>query len=523
MISFSFTFLLASLIAVTQATPLRRQSQQQGIQWHQCPDDKDSPLQCGNLTVPLDYSGEISNATVPLELFRLPAPCNQSNGSVLLNFGGPGANGRLNLFAYREILPAIIGGNHDLIAVVPRGTGNNTLRFSCYNTQVERIASSYLYRTPAGNASDTAIGELWVNSKIQADACYATQNRTGSFVSTGSTARDFMSVVDALDEDGMLRYWGISYGTVLGSTLAAMYPDRIDKMVLDGVANVHEYYQNKETELFADSDKVLRGLFAGCVDASDQCPLGRNTTADELEERFYATLDKIKYAPYPVTLPGLGPQIIDYTTVKSRIFSDLYSPTLWPTTASFIDGLINGNQTAIAEYLAIKLSQPSGMEDEAQFGIKCSDAFNSGSSPEDIARTIQGRHEASRFGGDTADIVPMICAHWKLAPKDRYSGDFRVKTKAPVLFIGNTFDPVTPLVSARNVSATFEGSVVLQHDGYGHVSLEQASVCTVRATQAYFRNGTLPGANTKCNVSTSPFSGKTGWEKVFEEFGTGEQ
>lgn len=48
-----------------------------------------------------------------------------------------------------------------------------------------------------------------MNSKFHADACYATQNRTGSFVSTGSTARDFMSVVDALNEDGMLRYWGM--------------------------------------------------------------------------------------------------------------------------------------------------------------------------------------------------------------------------------------------------------------------------------------------------------------------------
>lgn len=37
-------------------------------------------------------------------------------------------------------------------------------------------------------------------------------------------------------------FLGISYGTTLGRTVAAMFPDRIDKMVLDGVQNVHEYY-----------------------------------------------------------------------------------------------------------------------------------------------------------------------------------------------------------------------------------------------------------------------------------------
>lgn len=38
---------------------------------------------------------------------------------------------------------------------------------------------------------------------------------------------------------------GISYGTVLGATLAAMFPEKVDKMIIDGVVNAHEYYQNK--------------------------------------------------------------------------------------------------------------------------------------------------------------------------------------------------------------------------------------------------------------------------------------
>lgn len=41
-----------------------------------------------------------------------------------------------------------------------------------------------------------------------------------------------------------LYFLGLSYGTVLGSTLAVMFPDRIDRIVIDGVMNPHEYYNS---------------------------------------------------------------------------------------------------------------------------------------------------------------------------------------------------------------------------------------------------------------------------------------
>lgn len=82
-------------------------------------------------------------------------------------------------------------------------------------------------------------------------------------MSTAFIARDMMQIVDALGEDGLLRYYGsylpffeciaelkwlplgFSYGTVLGATVAAMFPDRMDKVVLDGVVNIHEWLNGR--------------------------------------------------------------------------------------------------------------------------------------------------------------------------------------------------------------------------------------------------------------------------------------
>jgi hypothetical protein len=59
-----------------------------------------------------------------------------------------------------------------------------------------------------GNSSDVTLGRLWTQGAINSDLCFQKSNPTGSFIGTAFVARDLISVVDALDEDGMLRYWG---------------------------------------------------------------------------------------------------------------------------------------------------------------------------------------------------------------------------------------------------------------------------------------------------------------------------
>jgi pimeloyl-ACP methyl ester carboxylesterase len=140
-----------------------------------------------------------------------------------------------------------------------RGTAN-TIPFSCYDNDFEKQKMILEYQL--SNSSDVMLGRLWASAEIFSRACLLRGNATGSFLGTAFVARDLMSIVDALGEDGMLRYWGkrflsllapevtfsnnisigISYGTTLGATVAAMFPERVDKLILDGVQNPHEYY-----------------------------------------------------------------------------------------------------------------------------------------------------------------------------------------------------------------------------------------------------------------------------------------
>lgn len=52
-------------------------------------------------------------------------------------------------------------------------------------------------------------------------------------MSTASVARDMLHIIEKLGEE-KLKYWGFSYGTFLGVTFASLWPQKMERMVLDG-------------------------------------------------------------------------------------------------------------------------------------------------------------------------------------------------------------------------------------------------------------------------------------------------
>jgi pimeloyl-ACP methyl ester carboxylesterase len=74
----------------------------------------------------------------------------------------------------------------------------------------------------------------------------------GQHMSTAVVAADMLSVVNAfaasergkaVKDSSLLNYWGISYGTFVGETFASMYPDRVGRVLLDGVVDPRELYR----------------------------------------------------------------------------------------------------------------------------------------------------------------------------------------------------------------------------------------------------------------------------------------
>ena len=193
-----------------------------------CPDGAvaaGSLARCMVVSVPRDYAEEhtgVDSPRIDVTVSRIRAT-GERRGTIFANPGGPGADALDYWGARLEHLPPELHRHYDLVAVQPRG-----LRWSTPLSCGARIA-----------ADDQA------RESVQ-QACDAAQPGYLETITTENTARDMDAVRAALGLD-RIDFLGISYGTYLGAVYASLFPQRIDKLVLDSAVNPHWVW----TEQFA--------------------------------------------------------------------------------------------------------------------------------------------------------------------------------------------------------------------------------------------------------------------------------
>lgn len=499
----ALTFAFTALGLTTAAGVMAQGAGQTGIVFEACPElnanitasngVEGAVVECGTLSVPLDYT-DTGAGQLELRLFRANATEEPVLGTVLMNFGGPGGTAAENLPPWAELAHTIIGPQWNLVSWDPRGTGY-TIPFAC---NLDPSDPAPTQKRDIGTLVSTNLTEVflrggWEAAGMLADYCAGEAGETGTLIGTAFTARDMMEIVDALGEDGLLRYYGWSYGTALGSYAAAMWPERIERMVLDGNVNPHDYQAGHYGEFLVDTDAAFAGFLQACFDATDNCALYSllqpNTTQD--------ILDAINAVLVPLAESATS-NVTAYTTylaVKSVVVQPLYFPATWPKLGMTLASLLNGTASEPSNETA---PTPYGEAANALMGIRGSDATFIANSSDEYLSQVQYQTTVSPGFSDVAYFTLWTSAQWRLPAKERYWGDFQATTKTPILYVNGEFDPVTPLVNAYNGSAGFAGSVVLPHSGYGHGVFASPSTCVANHVQAYFLNATLPSGNASC-------------------------
>ncbi|KAI0889611.1 alpha/beta-hydrolase [Annulohypoxylon maeteangense] len=491
------------------------------ITWERCGDLGNRPLECSSIDVPMDQfsPSNSGNKTFSIPLIRLRGA--NATQNLFLNPGGPGGSGIEFLYRKGAQLHDIVGEGFHLLSFDPRGINSSQPLARCYpDAETQRERSSV---RDTKIIEDSIEAYTWSHNFVR--ACADTMGEHGLYLNTPQTAADMNSILDALGQDNMV-YWGFSYGSLLGQTYATMFPDRSERVIIDGVANQFDWYEGLlDTETFVDTENVWEGFLEECIKAGKDCALSSLAESkDSLKAKFYSLAQQLKDSPLSVYVNNTIYGTIDYETIwYNAIFPALYKPANWYPLAERLAQLLEGNATeALISY---GLGDPWGIAGQANEFITYNDGASGASFwPQDRESTLDVLipYMNSSIFAPTEYGGYYIKQQWQVPKTHEYVPRVGVETAHPVLILSTTYDPVCPLQSARSANAAFKDSQIVEVLGYGHCSVAIPSTCLAKHVRAFLYDGTVPDSYTQCEVDGKYFinpdeGGKVTAQKHFDD------
>ncbi|KAH9928020.1 TAP-like protein-domain-containing protein [Epithele typhae] len=466
-------------------------------------------------SVPLDYS-DSSIGVAKIALGRYNATSGTRKGSVFVGPGGPGGQGVFFATQQGPAVQALVGEDWDIIGFDPRGIGatdaENRTAFIT-NTVIDR---SY---DVSPNVTDPFNRYHLVQTQREADALYKTQfaicaqtmGDTLKYMGTTSVVRDIDHIATLLDgEDSLINFYGLSYGTVTGQYLVNMFPNRVGRVVIDGVVNAETWATVppyiRLASFLNSTEKAYSEFFRFCAEAGpSSCALASKDNEDpsDIMARVEDFVNGLYTAPLPTpnaTLPGM------LTNGRARMFllGTIEDPQIWPASAVAFAQAMAGDASAV-----LNLINTKGLVDLERSAVTCNDVRPfAGPTPEAWVEVGLAALNISRFAlAGTTTEPDDGCEFWPASPPERFEGPFNSTLRNPILIVSNTVDPATPLTNGEAVHALLQNSsALLVQNGPGHTSIQLTSTCTILSTRAYFADGSLPAEGTVCEIDASPFA-----------------
>ena len=418
--------------------------------------------ECGTLAVPVDWA-DPAGATLELAVARVPAEDpDERIGILVTNPGGPGASGVEfvgggGLFAGTEL-----GERFDIVSWDPRGIGGSA-PLSCDEDLDDRFLR--LDSDPDDAAEQAALDEA---AAAYAASCGEEHGELLPNVGTDDAAYDLEAIRRSLGQP--MAYVGFSYGTFIGLRYAELFPEGAASIVIDGVV---------------DPEHSLTDLLRGQTVAFEQVlteALG--DAADTYDEVAAAVED----SPIPTDDGrGLGP-----ADLATGTFYAGYDPSLWSVLRDGLADAAAGDGSLLLEmadeYRTLGAYAPyqavSCVDSEHPVGGEAWAAFS------DELEAI-----SPRFGASIANEM-LPCAFWPV-PAEPVNGPVRAEGSPPIVVIGTTGDPATPVEQAERVAAGLAEGHLVVYEGEGHTAYGR-DACVDDAVERYIIDGEVPPDGLRC-------------------------
>ena len=464
------------------------------VDWQRCPNTEglNAVLQCGQVNVPLDYAHP-DGETLAIHFIRRPAGASgASNGTILLNPGGPGESGiawMLRSNGGWRLSEALGISDFDLVSFDPRGTGASGGLFCQSDAEIDR------YRYP-DTTPDTPAEVAFLAEARHAFArqCRETYGDTLQHYSTVNTARDMDMIRRALRVE-QISYIGFSYGTFVGGVYAHVFPDRVRAMVLDAALQpVGDTIEQRSTTQLGGFGSAMKNWITWCETPANQCAFEAADVGarwDALWEQFDAT---------PVT--SADGRVANQATIADATTRARSSAALWPMLGTMLVAAENGDTTALWRLVdSFDHRSSTGHYDAAKSAFPvtlCASGIVADPAADPAGLLVTLKTLSPHFTKDlTAEQLAEPDDCQTLLPNAPIS-PVSNRANAPVLVIGTENDPATPMRWAEQMTEDLGPNArLIRYSGEGHTVLGTAS-CVDTVARRLLRDAEIPDAGVVC-------------------------
>ena len=341
-------------------------------------------------------------------------------------------------------------------------------------------------------------------------------------MSTAEVVRD-MDVLRRAVGDKKLTYLGFSYGTAIGQYYANMFPDRFRALAVDGVIDPESWAGTSKTTNQIQDERMhsADGAYKALREILKRC--------DKAGEKYcaFAAGDPVKnFATIAAEAAGEAARghrrvrhLHDHLRRLRRRRSSARCTTCTPATSSPTWRQSCGRcwrrpprpahdkaaaKKAVIERIKEARSRkpardfPYDNGFEAFSGVMCTDGLHPKDAASWPAATAKADKRAPYFGRAWAwGSVQCARNSWTVRDEDAYTGPFNRRTAAPVLVVGNYWDPATNYEEAVSSAKLLPNSRLLSSTNWGHTAYG-TSACATTAIDNYLLKGTLPAKGKVC-------------------------
>jgi pimeloyl-ACP methyl ester carboxylesterase len=458
----------------------------QGLVAGQPGSERDLSFECGRTEVPISYE-EPQGATLPLFLVRVVSGTQTDRiGSLVVNPGGPGASGADAAIGLALTLPDEVLGRFDIVGFDPRGVGLSTPVECISDERKEELIAAEPRPT-----TDEDLDAAFALAEEVADACAEEYGDALGTFNTVDTARDMDRLREALGDE-QLTYLGYSYGTTLGSTYAELFPDNVRSLVLDAAVDPDVAAQEDAEQSAAAFEAGFDAFAANCTGLLAGCPLGA-----EPRQFVEQVLAQAEATPIPSTEPGETRQATPGVVVTA-IQAALYDTQSWPQLAQGLAAAQAGDSKGL---FSLADSYSGRLEDgtysnlfDANLAINCADSEERFEEREIRDLAAEWNAQYPLFGAGSA-MGLYTCSVWQAERTPLPERD--AEGSPPILVVGNSGDPVTPLPGAVDLAEDLDSGVLLTWQGQGHTAYPKTD-CVTAAVNAYLIDLTAPMDGLTC-------------------------